>query len=316
MIFLQIMKNLHFFKASPLRKSDLYRIFIEQIVYSAIKNNHLTKGNNMKKKPFTLIELLVVIAIIAILAAILMPALSSARERAKTSGCTNNLKNVAFAMLRYADDYNGRAKSCGASNNDWTTKNSSIYMLGPSYQAINRFTLVPYLGGPVYETLEEAKKHDILKVALCPSGRRDYLNPNSTTTPLDSDTPNNSYTFSTYQTFHDLTPANDTDSGGRRYQILSKVWQPATRGLVMDSVLGHSELSATPLDTTKHVGNSRAFGIYRYENIATRHNGGANAAFCDGHVEWLSDAKIRATGSGSNTFNKNRGNNFWHNAQW
>ncbi|MBR2633547.1 MAG: DUF1559 domain-containing protein [Lentisphaeria bacterium] len=270
----------------------------------------------MKKKPFTLIELLVVIAIIAILAAILMPALSSARERAKTSGCTNNLKNVAFAMLRYADDYNGRAKSCGSASRDAITRNSSIYMLGPSYQSINRFTLVPYLGGPVYENLEEAKKHDILKVALCPSGRRDYLNPNSITTPLDDDMPNNSYTFSTYQTFQDTTPANDTDSGGRRYQILSKVWQPATRGLVMDTVLGHSELSATPLDTTKHVANSRAFGIFRFESIATRHNGGANAAFCDGHVEWLSDAKVRATGSGSNTFNRNKGNNFWHNAQW
>ena len=59
-----------------------------------------------KQHRFTLIELLVVIAIIAILASILMPALSSARERAKRMTCVNNLKSWGTALNLYADFYN------------------------------------------------------------------------------------------------------------------------------------------------------------------------------------------------------------------
>lgn len=105
-----------------------------------------------KKSKFTLIELLVVIAIIAILAAILLPALGSARERGRSASCVSNLKQLGTAGAMYGDNYNGYFfhKNAMFKNTVYSCMpRLSEYVGGPSFSEIeavevdNRMSMTP-----------------------------------------------------------------------------------------------------------------------------------------------------------------------------
>ena len=104
--------------------------------------NSIIKHQKTKCLHFTLIELLVVIAIIAILAAMLLPALQSARQRGQQSHCANNLKSIATALSMYQADFNDYVYPDIKSSTYYYADAIDYYLIKRKYSITQRNTRV------------------------------------------------------------------------------------------------------------------------------------------------------------------------------
>ena len=239
-------------------------------------NKGSIRSTGVKNFTFTLIELLVVIAIIAILAAILLPALQSARARGITSSCANNAKQLNSALAHYMPDYDDFVVVGSRLGN---YHNWSATFLAFGYTD-NGVFLCPAVHNWQYESSIRTANPE--KWGTSTAMRYVHYGINA---GIASD-----YIKTTQSS--NLIKTVPTMKAG-------KAISPGKTVAFADTVLKDS-INSKPAYTA---GFAYFYGLGSGSgNIQDRHSKGANVCFVDGHVSWESNANAtyRAFKSGSN----------------
>lgn len=224
------------------------------------------------KNGFTLIELLVVIAIIAILAAILFPVFSAAKESGRASSCLNNMKQLATGFTLYTGDYNKYPGGCPLYRAPW--KNAA----GISYSGPEYFMMMPLNSSekakyPKYTGYKTDVTRGCLYKYVCNASV--YMCPSDTNVKT-----------SPFKVSYSMNAHLDWDfpqSNGSTGIVTSAVRNPSRTAMLIDEGAGSKPLTGPNKDKPQPMGDGY-FGDWQ-DAPAEVHCGGCNFAFCDGHAK-------------------------------